>query len=62
MQFNQAIRTLQTMIKNGKHGSAEYNALVVEAQKLNPNPYTPIGFYLDGPRPYTRPNGKPVYD
>jgi len=62
MNFNYIIRQLQSLINEGKHGTPEYLDLLKIAQKANPNKYTPVGFYLDGPRPYTMPNGSPVRD
>ena len=45
--FNAAMRKLQELKDAGKRGTPEYDQALKAAQDLNPNPRTPVGFYLD---------------
>ena len=47
MTFNETMRHLEFLKAHGETGSTEAWRVAVEhAQKLNPNPSTPIGWYL----------------
>lgn len=45
--FNEAIAHLQKMKDAGRRGTPEYNQALKAAQDLNPEPRTPVGFYLE---------------
>ena len=46
-EFNATLRKLREMRKANQTRTVEYVKLCEKANRLNPNPHTPIGFYLD---------------
>lgn len=45
--FRDVIKKLQKLKNEGKKNTPEYAEACRRAQELNPNPRTPVGFYLD---------------
>lgn len=46
LTFNQTIRHLEMLRDAGHRGTTAWQNAVAHAQKINPNPATPVGFYL----------------
>ena len=46
-EFSHTLHALMRLKRQGKRDSKLYNDMLRRAQDLNPNPNTPIGFYLD---------------